>query len=110
MIDSKVRYGTEQRVYYVVRVSVPGEPKVTIGLAAGRRLPDGMLTTDILVNDVEGLTAAPGSTRSATTSVRRPRRCPPSATSSAPPTASSALWTGGRSMPVLPGGVSTSRW
>ncbi|MGW3789135.1 hypothetical protein ACWD5Z_31475 [Micromonospora chokoriensis] len=60
VIDSKVRYGTEQRVYYVVRVSVPGEPKVTIGLAAGRRLADGMLTTDILVNDVEGADRRPG--------------------------------------------------
>ncbi|MGW3893310.1 hypothetical protein ACWD69_32135 [Micromonospora chokoriensis] len=60
VIDSKVRYGTEQRVYYVVRVLVPGEPKVSIGLAAGRRLPDGMLTTDILVNDVEGADRSPG--------------------------------------------------
>ncbi|MDG4781066.1 hypothetical protein O7614_15570 [Micromonospora sp. WMMD961] len=60
VIDSKVRHGADQRVYYVVRVSVPGEPKVTIGLAAGRRLPDGMLTTDILVNDVAGADRSPG--------------------------------------------------
>ncbi|MEO3770363.1 hypothetical protein [Micromonospora sp. B9E7] len=60
VIDSEVRHGVDQRVYYVVRVSVPGEPKVTIGLAAGRRLPDGMLTTDILVNDVQGADRSPG--------------------------------------------------
>ncbi|WP_405433265.1 hypothetical protein [Micromonospora sp. NBC_00617] len=35
-------------------------PKVTIGLAAGRRAPDGTLSTDILVNDVEGADRSPG--------------------------------------------------
>ncbi|MET8123198.1 hypothetical protein [Micromonospora sp. NPDC005189] len=60
VIDSGVRHGTDQRVYYVVSVSVPGQPKVSIGLAAGRRAPDGTLTTDILVNDVEGADRGPG--------------------------------------------------
>ncbi|MEU7589651.1 hypothetical protein AB0A95_25555 [Micromonospora sp. NPDC049230] len=54
LIDSGVRHGADRRVYYMVGVSVPGEPGVTIGLAAGRQDPDGLLTTDILVNDVEG--------------------------------------------------------
>ncbi|MET8045544.1 hypothetical protein ABZU25_32330 [Micromonospora sp. NPDC005215] len=54
LIDSGVRHGADRRMYYLVRVAVPGEPKVTIGLAAGRQAPDGALTTDILVNDVEG--------------------------------------------------------
>ncbi|MEU4556004.1 hypothetical protein [Micromonospora violae] len=54
IVDSGVRHGAERRVYYLVPVSVPGEPKVTIGLAAGRQAPDGSLTTDILVNDVDG--------------------------------------------------------
>ncbi|MER7591896.1 hypothetical protein ABTW72_30590 [Micromonospora sp. NPDC127501] len=54
IVDSGVRHGAERRVYYFVPVSVPGEPKVSIGLAAGRQAPDGSLSTDILVNDVEG--------------------------------------------------------
>ncbi|MEU4474506.1 hypothetical protein [Micromonospora sp. NPDC023888] len=60
VIDSGVRHGTDRRVYYVVGVSVPGAPKVTTGLAAGRQAPDGALTTDILVNDVEGSDRRPG--------------------------------------------------
>ncbi|MET8367581.1 hypothetical protein ABZU53_29055 [Micromonospora sp. NPDC005194] len=60
LIDTGVRHGADWRVYYVVAVSVPGEPKVTIGLAAGRRAPDGTLSTDILVNDVEGADRSPG--------------------------------------------------
>ncbi|WP_433133325.1 hypothetical protein ACQPWW_15500 [Micromonospora sp. CA-240977] len=60
LIDSGVRYGADRRMYYVVRVSVPGAPKVAIGLAAGRQAPDGALTTDILVNDVEGSDRGPG--------------------------------------------------
>jgi hypothetical protein len=54
LVDSGVRYGDDRRVFYVVPVSVPGVPKVSIGLAAGRQAPDGSLTTDILVNDVDG--------------------------------------------------------
>ncbi|WP_433319009.1 hypothetical protein ACQP0U_13365 [Micromonospora sp. CA-269861] len=54
IVDSGVRHGTERRVYYFVPVSVPGAPKVSIGLAAGRQAADGSLTTDILVNDVDG--------------------------------------------------------
>ncbi|MET8357277.1 hypothetical protein [Micromonospora sp. NPDC005171] len=53
-VDSGVRHGIDRRIYYFVRVSVPGAPKVSIGLAAGRQAPDGSVTTDILVNDVEG--------------------------------------------------------
>ncbi|MEU1396651.1 hypothetical protein ABZ403_11380 [Micromonospora zamorensis] len=60
VIDSEVRHGADQRVYYFVGVSVPGEPKVSVGLAAGRRAPDGTLTTDILVNDVDGADRSPG--------------------------------------------------
>ncbi|MFF0253420.1 hypothetical protein ACFYPW_13100 [Micromonospora zamorensis] len=60
VIDSEVRHGADQRVYYFVSVSVPGEPKVSVGLAAGRRAPDGMLTTDILVNDVDRADRSPG--------------------------------------------------
>ncbi|MGC4812941.1 hypothetical protein ACLQ29_20655 [Micromonospora sp. DT228] len=54
IIDSGVRHGSDRRVYYVIGLSVPSAPKVTIGLAAGRQAPNGALTTDILVNDVEG--------------------------------------------------------
>ncbi|MEU5785087.1 hypothetical protein [Micromonospora lupini] len=54
MVDTGVQHGTDRRVYYFVRVTVPGQPKVTIGLAAGRRAPDGTVGTDVLVNDVEG--------------------------------------------------------
>ncbi|MCG5441952.1 hypothetical protein NIE79_005008 [Micromonospora sp. NIE79] len=53
-VDSGVKHGTDRRIYYFVRVSVDGEPKVSIGLAAGRQAPDGSVTTDILVNDVDG--------------------------------------------------------
>ncbi|SIM63711.1 hypothetical protein [Micromonospora cremea] len=60
VVDSGIRYGVDQRVYYVVQVSVPGEAGVKIGLAAGRRAPDGTLTTDLLVNDVEGSDRSPG--------------------------------------------------
>ncbi|MEU8185271.1 hypothetical protein AB0B85_11530 [Micromonospora sp. NPDC049044] len=60
VIDTGVRYGTDRRVYYVVGVSVPRAPKVTIGLAAGRQAPGGALTTDLLINDVEGADRSPG--------------------------------------------------
>ncbi|MBQ1015269.1 hypothetical protein KBX53_30935 [Micromonospora sp. M51] len=54
LVDSGVRHGSERRMYYFVPVSVPGVPKVSIGLAAGRQTTGGSLTTDLLVNDVEG--------------------------------------------------------
>ncbi|MGC4771812.1 hypothetical protein ACLQ25_22945 [Micromonospora sp. DT44] len=60
VIDTGIRHGVERRVYYVVAVTVPGVPKVTIGLAAGRRAPDGSVSADILVNDVEGADRSPG--------------------------------------------------
>ncbi|MFG1872859.1 hypothetical protein [Micromonospora arborensis] len=60
VIDSGVRHGTEQRVYFVVGVSVPGQPRVSVGLVAGRRALDGSLSTDILINDVGGVDRSPG--------------------------------------------------
>ncbi|MGC4879921.1 hypothetical protein ACLQ26_27085 [Micromonospora sp. DT43] len=60
LVDTGVQHGSDRRVYYFVRVTVPGQPKVTIGLAAGRRAPDGTVDTDILVNDVEGADRSPG--------------------------------------------------
>ncbi|MGC4749837.1 hypothetical protein ACLQ28_29885 [Micromonospora sp. DT201] len=60
VIDSGVRHGTDQRVYFVVGVSVPGHPKVSVGLVAGRRALDGTLTTDLLINDVGGVDRSPG--------------------------------------------------
>ncbi|GAA2190782.1 hypothetical protein GCM10009848_41010 [Micromonospora lupini] len=60
VVDTGVKHGTDRRVYYFVRVTVPGQPKVTMGLAAGRRAPDGTVGTDILVNDVEGADRSPG--------------------------------------------------
>ena len=108
IVDSGVRHGAERRVYYFVPVSVPGEHKVSIGLAAGRQAPDGSLTTDILVNDVEGSDRSAGFHQIGYDE-RSPSRCPPSATSSAPPSGSSAPWAVGRSMPEWRGGVATSR-
>ncbi|MGC4854880.1 hypothetical protein ACLQ24_16180 [Micromonospora sp. DT4] len=60
VIDSGIGHGTDRRVYFVVAVMVPGAPRVTIGLAAGRRAADGTVSTDILVNDVEGADRSPG--------------------------------------------------
>ncbi|WP_422739876.1 hypothetical protein ACN263_12015 [Micromonospora sp. WMMD729] len=60
VIDSGIGYGADRRVYYVVAVTVPEAPKVTIGLAAGRRAGDGTVRTDILVNDVDGADRSPG--------------------------------------------------
>ncbi|WP_410812564.1 hypothetical protein [Micromonospora sp. 067-2] len=60
VIDSGIRHGTDQRVFFLVPVSVPGQPRVTVGLAAGRRATDGTLTTDVLVNDVRGTDRSAG--------------------------------------------------
>ncbi|MFY1614949.1 hypothetical protein [Micromonospora sp. WMMD736] len=60
VIDSGTGSGTDRRVYFVVAVTVPGAPKVTIGLAAGRRAADGTVRTDILVNDIDGADRSPG--------------------------------------------------
>jgi hypothetical protein len=54
VVDTGIRYGADQRVYFFVPVQVPGHPRVTVGLAGGRRAPDGELTSDYLANDVEG--------------------------------------------------------
>ncbi|WNM40157.1 hypothetical protein RMN56_01995 [Micromonospora halotolerans] len=60
VVGSGIRYGGDERVFYVVAVDVPELPGVTIGLAAGRRSPAGELTTDFLVNDVSGSDRRPG--------------------------------------------------
>ncbi|MGW4152733.1 hypothetical protein ACWEDF_06220 [Micromonospora chersina] len=60
VVGSGIRYGADERVFYLVPVDVPELPGVTIGLAAGRRSPTGELTTDYLVNDVEGSDRRPG--------------------------------------------------
>ncbi|MEV4199866.1 hypothetical protein [Micromonospora globbae] len=54
VVRSGIRYGAEERVFYVVPVDVPHLPGVTIGLMAGRRTADGGLAPDFLVNDVVG--------------------------------------------------------
>ncbi|MFC0033918.1 hypothetical protein ACFFMM_30780 [Micromonospora chaiyaphumensis] len=60
VVGTGIRYGDDERVFYVVPVDVPELPGVTIGLAAGRRSPTGGLTTDYLVNDVAGSDRRPG--------------------------------------------------
>ncbi|MDO3703599.1 hypothetical protein Q3W71_18190 [Micromonospora sp. C28SCA-DRY-2] len=60
VVDSGIRYGTDARVFYFVAVDLPHEPRVTIGLVAGRRAADGTLTSDFLANDVEGSDRRPG--------------------------------------------------
>lgn len=60
VVGSGIRYGADERVFYLVPVDVPELPGVTIGLVAGRRSPAGELTTDYLVNDVEGSDRRPG--------------------------------------------------
>lgn len=60
VVDSGIRYGSEQRVFYVVAVDLPKVPRVQIGLMAGRRTSGGELTDDILVNDVQGSDRGPG--------------------------------------------------
>jgi hypothetical protein len=60
VVDSGIRYGTDERVFFVVPVDVPELPRVKIGLAAGRRAPGGRLTSDFLVNDVSGSDRRPG--------------------------------------------------
>ncbi|MFI9641088.1 hypothetical protein ACIG87_13635 [Micromonospora sp. NPDC051925] len=60
VVDSGIRYDTEQRVFYFVAVDLPEAPKVTIGLMAGRRSLTGELTPDIMINDVQGSDRRPG--------------------------------------------------
>ncbi|MEU1966029.1 hypothetical protein ABZ541_18590 [Micromonospora sediminicola] len=60
VVDSGLRYGTQERVFYFVPVDVPRVPGVTVGLVAGRRLPAGELVSDYLVNDVAGSDRRPG--------------------------------------------------
>ncbi|MFJ6200014.1 hypothetical protein [Micromonospora sp. NPDC092111] len=55
VVDSSIRYGPEQRVFYFVAVDLPAVPGVTIGLVSGRRAAGGRLTSDFLVNDVQGV-------------------------------------------------------
>ncbi|MER7444983.1 hypothetical protein [Micromonospora avicenniae] len=54
VLFSGIRYGVEERVFYVVGVDVPKAPQVKIGLVAGRRDAAGELTPDVLINDVVG--------------------------------------------------------
>lgn len=54
VVDSGIRYGADARVFFMVPIDVPELPRVTIGLVAGRRAPDGHLTSDFLLNDVSG--------------------------------------------------------
>ncbi|SNT00375.1 hypothetical protein SAMN05421812_102705 [Asanoa hainanensis] len=60
VVDTGISYGVERRVYYFVPVEVPGHPKVRMGLVGGRLLPGGSLTSDYLVNDVEGIDRSAG--------------------------------------------------
>ncbi|MEU0153168.1 hypothetical protein [Micromonospora fulviviridis] len=60
VVGSGIRYGADERVFYLVPVDVPELPGVTIGLVAGRRSPTGALTSDYLVNDVAGSDRRPG--------------------------------------------------
>ncbi|PWU57749.1 hypothetical protein DLJ47_01530 [Micromonospora sp. S4605] len=60
VVDSGIRYGSDERVFYFVAVHLPHEPRVKIGLVAGRRAADGTLTSDFLANDVEGSDRRPG--------------------------------------------------
>ncbi|MEH0820676.1 MULTISPECIES: hypothetical protein [unclassified Micromonospora] len=60
VVDAGIRYGDDQRVFYVVPVDVPALPRVKIGLVAGRRAAGGELTSDFLVNDVAGSDRRPG--------------------------------------------------
>jgi hypothetical protein len=49
-----------ERVYFFSSIHEPSLPRVTIGLNAGLRSPDGTLTGDLLVNDVQGSDRSPG--------------------------------------------------
>ncbi|MER7889991.1 hypothetical protein ABTX15_09230 [Micromonospora sp. NPDC094482] len=60
VVRTDLRYGDEERVFYFVPVDVPAAPRVTMGLVAGRRSAGGELTSDYLVNDVEGFDRRPG--------------------------------------------------
>ncbi|MEV4543150.1 hypothetical protein [Micromonospora echinaurantiaca] len=60
VVKSGIRYGSDERVFYFVAVHLPHEPRVKIGLVAGRRAADGALTSDYLANDVEGSDRRPG--------------------------------------------------
>jgi hypothetical protein len=60
VVDSGIRYGDDQRVFYMVSVDEPDLPRVTIGLVAGRRAAGGALTPDFLANDVSGSDRRPG--------------------------------------------------
>ncbi|MEU8373866.1 hypothetical protein AB0C22_12165 [Micromonospora sp. NPDC048894] len=60
VVDTGIRYGSGERVLYVVAVDLPEAPGVTIGLMAGRRTSAGELIDDIVVNDVRGSDRRPG--------------------------------------------------
>lgn len=57
VIATGLRDGSDERVLYVVSTDLP---EVQFGVVSGRRLPDGSLTDDVLVNETEGAGRAAG--------------------------------------------------
>ncbi len=60
VVGTGIWYGDAERVFYFVPVDLPDQPRISIGLVAGRRTDDGLLVADYLVNDVEGSDRRPG--------------------------------------------------
>jgi hypothetical protein len=60
VIPTGLRIGSDERVLYVVPVDAPELPDVPFGVVNGRRLPDGRLVSDVLVNESEGPARAEG--------------------------------------------------
>ncbi|RZU49168.1 hypothetical protein EV385_0904 [Krasilnikovia cinnamomea] len=60
VIDSGIAAREGSWVFYGVPVAEPALPKVRFGVMAGRRLPGGTLTADVMTNEVTGSDRAPG--------------------------------------------------
>jgi len=60
VISTGLRDDSAERVLYVVSVDLPELPEVQFGIVAGRRLPGGSLTNDVLANETEGSARAAG--------------------------------------------------
>lgn len=60
VIATGLKTGSDERVLYVVPVDLPAMTDVPFAVVAGRRLPDGSLVSDMLVNETEGSARAPG--------------------------------------------------
>jgi hypothetical protein len=60
VIPTGLRTGSAERVLYVVPVDLPEMPDVPFGIVAGRRLPDGSLVSDMMVNETAGSARAQG--------------------------------------------------